>query len=95
MPILSMFYGMVVRLYFFGDKQHRAPHVHAECSGDEAVFAIVIGEVLPGQLPSGNARLGASLDRNSRRGSPRQLAFCPDYRLVRVRTPVARSRSYE
>jgi hypothetical protein len=34
MPILSMFYGIVVRMYFFDDKQHRVPHVHAEYSGD-------------------------------------------------------------
>ncbi len=27
MPILSMFYGVVVRMYFFDDKQHHLPHV--------------------------------------------------------------------
>ena len=57
MPILSIFYGIVVRMYFFDDKQHHAPHVHAECSGDEAVFAILTGEVLAGRLPSGKTRL--------------------------------------
>lgn len=57
MPILSMFYGIVVRMYFFDDKQHRVPDVHTECSGDEAVFAIVTGEVLAGDLPSGKTRL--------------------------------------
>jgi hypothetical protein len=40
-----------------GDKQHHAPHVHAECSGDEAVFAILTGEALAGELPSGKTRL--------------------------------------
>ena len=57
MPILSMFYGIVVRMYFFDDKQHHVPHVHAEYSGREAVFSIVNGEVLAGELPSGKARL--------------------------------------
>ena len=33
------------------------PHVHAEYSGDEAVFAIPTAEVLAGQLPSGKTRL--------------------------------------
>ena len=28
MPILSMFYGIVVRMYFFDDKQHHVPHLH-------------------------------------------------------------------
>ncbi|MSP40157.1 MAG: DUF4160 domain-containing protein [Deltaproteobacteria bacterium] len=57
MPILSMFYGVVVRMYFFDDKQHHVPHVHAEYSGREAVFSIVSGELLAGELPSGKARL--------------------------------------
>ncbi len=57
MPILSMFYGIVVRMYFFDDKQHHAPHVHAECAGDEAVFAILTGEILAGNLASGKTRL--------------------------------------
>ena len=57
MPILSIFYGIVVRMYFFDDKQHRVPHVRAECSGDEAVFAIPTGEVLAGKLSSGKTRL--------------------------------------
>ncbi len=57
MPILSMFYGIVVRMYFFDDKQHHVAHIHAECSGRKAVFSIVSGEVLAGDLPSGKTRL--------------------------------------
>ena len=57
MPILSMFYGIVVRMYFFDDKQHHVPHVHAAYSGHEAVFAITSGEALAGELPPGKARL--------------------------------------
>ena len=50
MPILSMFYGIVVRMYFFDDKQHHVPHVHAEYAGDQAVFAIANGDVLAGEF---------------------------------------------
>lgn len=57
MPIPAMFYGIVVRMYFFDDKRHYDPHVHAEYSGDEAVFAILTGDVLTGNLPAGKARL--------------------------------------
>lgn len=57
MPILSMFYGIVLRMYFFDDKRHHEPHVHAEYSGADAVFAISSGEVLAGKLPSGKTRL--------------------------------------
>ena len=57
MPILSMFYGIVVRMYFFDDKQHHVPHVHAGYAGREAVFSIVNGDIVAGELPSGKARL--------------------------------------
>ena len=57
MPILSMFYGIIIRMYFMDDKQHHVPHVHAECSGSRAVFNIVDGELLAGGLPPGKARL--------------------------------------
>ena len=57
MPILSMFYGIVIRMYFFDDKQHHMPHLHAEYAGNRAVFSVDDGEVLAGTLPSGKARL--------------------------------------
>lgn len=57
MPILSMFYGIVIRMYFFDDKQHHKPHLHAEYAGKRAVFGIDDGEVLGGALPFGKVRL--------------------------------------
>ena len=57
MPILSMFYGIVIRMYFFGDKQHHMPHIHAEYAGEQAVFSIGNGDILAGRVPSGKARL--------------------------------------
>ena len=57
MPILSMFYGIVIRMYVFDDKQHHMAHLHAEYAGNRAVFSIDDGEVLAGTLPSAKARL--------------------------------------
>ena len=57
MPILSMFYGIVIRMYFYDDKQHHRPHVHAEYAGEQAVFSIGAGKILTGSLPSGKTRL--------------------------------------
>lgn len=57
MPILSMFYGIVIRMYFYDNKQHHTPHIHAEYAGEQAVFSINDGEVLAGSLPSGKTRL--------------------------------------
>jgi hypothetical protein len=30
MPVISMFYGMIVSLYFVDNKRHKKPHIHAE-----------------------------------------------------------------
>ncbi|MCX6029469.1 MAG: DUF4160 domain-containing protein [Chloroflexi bacterium] len=46
MPVLSMFYGIVIRMYFFDDQQHHVPHLHAEYAGKRAVFSISDGELL-------------------------------------------------
>jgi hypothetical protein len=57
MPVISMFYGIVVRMYFFDDRQHRVPHVHAEYAGERAVFSVPDGGLLAGHLPRGKSRL--------------------------------------
>lgn len=57
MPVLSMFYGIVIRLYFFDNRQHHVPHIHAEYAENRAVFSIDDGEILAGKFPSSKARL--------------------------------------
>ena len=57
MPILSMFYGIVIRMYFLDNRQHSTPHVHAEYAEAQAVFNIENGDVLAGTLPSRKSRL--------------------------------------
>ena len=51
MPVISMFYGIIVMMYFFDDKQHHSPHIHVEYGDDSAVLAIPSGEVLKGSIP--------------------------------------------
>ena len=57
MAILSMFYGIVVRMFFFDDDQHHLAHIHVEYSGSKAVLEIPNGELLAGELPSNKMRL--------------------------------------
>lgn len=57
MPIVSFFYGIIIRMYFFDDRQHHIPHFHAESGGERAVFSIPEGETLAGSLPGNKARL--------------------------------------
>jgi Domain of unknown function (DUF4160) len=57
MPVISMFYGIIIRLYLMDNKQHNAPHIHAKYAEFEASVAIVDGEILSGELPRKQLRL--------------------------------------
>jgi hypothetical protein len=57
MPTISMFYGVIVSLYFVDNRRHHRPHVHAKYQDEEAVIAIPDGELLEGSLPPGKMRL--------------------------------------
>lgn len=57
MPIISMFYGIIVSLYFQDNRRHKRPHVHARYQDDEAVISIPEGELLEGSLPPGKMKM--------------------------------------
>ncbi|QMW06523.1 DUF4160 domain-containing protein [Spirosoma foliorum] len=57
MPVISMFYGLIVSLYYLDNKQHHLPHIHVRYDEMEAVFAIESGELLEGKLPKGKIKL--------------------------------------
>lgn len=57
MPTISMFYGIVIYLYFFDDERHKLPHIHAKYHGQDASFSIIDGALLSGDLPHSKVRL--------------------------------------
>jgi hypothetical protein len=57
MPVISMFYGVIVSLYFADNRQHKQAHIHAKYQSDEAVVSIPDGNVLEGRLPPAKMRL--------------------------------------
>lgn len=57
MPLLSMFYGIVVYMYFYDTQQHNMPHFHVEYAEYSAVIAIDTGDVLEGDLPKNKMKL--------------------------------------
>jgi hypothetical protein len=57
MPVVSMFYGIIVSMYYLDNKQHHAPHIHARYQEYEAVVSIPEGNVLEGNLPTAKMRL--------------------------------------
>jgi Domain of unknown function (DUF4160) len=57
MPTISMFYGVLVLMYFYDNKQHHTPHIHAEYGEFEATLSIADGEILGGKLPKNKLKL--------------------------------------
>ena len=76
-PVVSMFYGIVVRRYY---REHEPPHFHAEYAGRTGIFSLE-GKLLVGDLRSRRAirlirlwalRNGAELEANWTRLIARQ-----------------------
>ena len=57
MPIISMFYGVIVYMYFYDNKKHNIPHIHVEYAEYTAVVSIADGQILDGSLPKNKQKL--------------------------------------
>ncbi len=57
MPVISIFSGIVVRMYFFDSKPHVEPHVHVQYGAQAAVFSTGDGALLAGNIPLRQTRL--------------------------------------
>ncbi len=57
MAIISMFYGIIISMYFFDNRKHNLPHIHVKYQEDEAVISIPTGKILEGKIPSNKIKL--------------------------------------
>ena len=57
MPSISMFYGIIVYMYFMDNKQHKLPHIHVRYQEHEVVVSIPDGTVLEGSIPANKMKL--------------------------------------
>lgn len=57
MPVISMFYGIIVLMYSFDNRRHHQPHIHVQYSDEEAVISIPDGNVIEGSLRTAKLRL--------------------------------------
>ena len=57
MPIIAMFYGIIIRMFNRDNQQHHLSHVHAEYQGQVAVFSIMDGTLLDGEIPPAKQKL--------------------------------------
>lgn len=56
MPVLSLFYGIIIRMYNEQGGQHHKPHIHAEYQGEEVVIGLD-GEIITGQIKPDKLRM--------------------------------------
>lgn len=57
MAVISMFYGIIISIFFYDNRQHNLPHIHVKYQGETAVFSIPEGEMIEGKLPNKKVRL--------------------------------------
>lgn len=57
MPTISLFYGIVVLMYYKDVGRHSSPHIHVRYQGNKAAIAIADGEVLDGTFPPKQLKL--------------------------------------
>ncbi len=51
MPIVSQFYGIVIRIFFDDSEKHHLEHIHAQYNEYDAVYSIRGIKLLEGTLP--------------------------------------------
>ena len=57
MAIISMFYGIIISMYYLDNKQHKQPHIHVKYQDEEAVISIFDGQLLEGSLKTNKMKL--------------------------------------
>lgn len=63
MPIISMFYGIIIRLYLIDNTHHNLPHIHAKYAEFEASIGIGDGEILYWRTAAQTIAAGSGVDR--------------------------------
>ncbi len=57
MPVISMFYGVIVLMYYFDNRKHHQPHIHVQYSVEEAVISIPGSNLMEGSLRRAKLKL--------------------------------------
>lgn len=57
MPVISMFYGIIIRMFYFDTDRHKAPHMHVQYAEENAVIGLPDGDLLEGVLQSSKMKL--------------------------------------
>lgn len=50
MPTISMFYGIIIQMYYYDDQQHNLPHIHVRYGEQKCIVQIPDCDILAGEL---------------------------------------------
>ena len=56
MPIISQFYGIIIRMYYDDMKQHNTSHMHVQYASCKAVYDLN-GKCIKGSLPKKQSKM--------------------------------------
>ncbi|MDD3361203.1 MAG: DUF4160 domain-containing protein [Hespellia sp.] len=56
MPLISNFYGILIRMYFNDQEKHHTPHFHASY-GEYQIAVDFSGDILAGEMPAAKMKL--------------------------------------
>ena len=57
MPTISMFFGIIISIYFEIKEKHHLPHIHVRYQGMQASISLVDGSLLAGDIPAKQLRM--------------------------------------
>ena len=57
MPTISMFFGIIISMYFEIKEKHHLPHIHVRYQGMQASISLVEGSLLAGDIPAKQLRM--------------------------------------
>ena len=57
MAVISMFYGIIISMYYMDNKKHNLPHIHVRYQEQEAVFTIPDGNMIEGSINPNKRKL--------------------------------------
>lgn len=57
MPIVSQFYGIIIRMYFNDTQKHYLEHIHVQYNEYDAVYSIRNSKILEGKMPQKQHKL--------------------------------------
>lgn len=57
MAIISVFYGIIVYMYYLDNRRHNLPYIHVKYQDEEAVISIIDGQLLEGSIKINKMKL--------------------------------------